>query len=205
MPQISATIYDISQDQPRSTDRFLVDTNIWFWHTYANASAIGQTTAQRFAPYLSYLNKCKQGNLYFSPLSVAELAHSIERAEYKLYLKQNPTINEDDFKLKDFRYDQQLRVNTLSHITNSLKQIKSAATFLDTVIDQNISDRSFGSLNQRYADGYDVLLIDTAVDMGIFNFITDDKDYATVAGIHVFIANKEIINTAKNVKKLILR
>ena len=33
-PVINATIYDISRDNPKKEDIFMVDTNVWFWLTY---------------------------------------------------------------------------------------------------------------------------------------------------------------------------
>jgi len=35
---VQAEVVDIRTDRPRATDIFLVDTNVWFWTTYAIAS-----------------------------------------------------------------------------------------------------------------------------------------------------------------------
>lgn len=35
--QVRAHVVDLRNDTPRSTDRFYVDTNVWFWTTYSSA------------------------------------------------------------------------------------------------------------------------------------------------------------------------
>jgi hypothetical protein len=86
---IQADIVDITNDSPRKSDIFLVDTNVWFWQTYTNAS----TTANPYQlrDYPNYLAQAlMQGStLSYSVLTLAELASIIERTELSIYNQSN--------------------------------------------------------------------------------------------------------------------
>jgi hypothetical protein len=36
---IQANVIDITTDVPKASDKFLVDTNVWYWLTYPAASS----------------------------------------------------------------------------------------------------------------------------------------------------------------------
>lgn len=36
-PTVRATVIDITSDQPKEGDRFLVDTQVWYWLTYSRS------------------------------------------------------------------------------------------------------------------------------------------------------------------------
>jgi hypothetical protein len=52
---------------------------------------------------------------------------------------------------------------------------------------------------------YDLFILETLKKEGITNIITDDGDFATVSGITVFTANRNLINTAQLQGKLVVR
>jgi len=39
---IRATVVDIRSDKPQRTDRFLVDSNVWYWYVYNRAFLFGR-------------------------------------------------------------------------------------------------------------------------------------------------------------------
>lgn len=84
---IQADVIDIRVDTPQQDDIFLVDTNVWFWQTYTNAGF--GTNASRFSNYLNYLNRAlsRGATLTYSGLTLAELAHIIEKTEYEIYIQ----------------------------------------------------------------------------------------------------------------------
>lgn len=92
---IEATVIDITHDTPKTEDIFLVDTNVWYWMTYTRAS-------QRIKPplqyqtniYPTYTNSALAvgAKIYQSGLSLSELAHLIEKAEFEIYAIANPTV-----------------------------------------------------------------------------------------------------------------
>jgi hypothetical protein len=80
-PTVRADVIDLQSDTPRSDDIFLVDTNVWLWQTYANAT-VG-TDPKRLTQISAYLNYLSQALstgaiLAHSALSLAELASVIE-------------------------------------------------------------------------------------------------------------------------------
>ena len=54
-------------------------------------------------------------------------------------------------------------------------------------------------------DGYDAYILEAMINSGINQIITDDGDFATVAGIIVFTANDGVITAAKSQGKFITR
>jgi hypothetical protein len=98
---IQAEVVDIRNDTPLQSDIFLVDTNVWFWQTYTNAS----TTAQPYQlkNYPNYLIQALESGstLSYSVLTLAELASIIERTELNIYNQSNGL----NLKLKEYRHN----------------------------------------------------------------------------------------------------
>jgi hypothetical protein len=42
-PQVRANVIDIQRDRPQTGDRFLVDTNVWYWLTYSRSKDTTKT------------------------------------------------------------------------------------------------------------------------------------------------------------------
>lgn len=198
---VRAQIVDIQADTPKDTDRFLVDTNAWYWLYYPRAS---QNLSAFQAPYPDYISRAlkAKATLYCSALSFAELAHNIEKTEREIYANQaNRTIS-----TKDFRYDyanQRRKVVTL--ITETWGDVMSVSTLLDTNLDSAFMHSSLTLFPSAGLDGYDLFMAETALKTGTTQIITDDGDYATVPGLIVFTSNRNTIQAARLAKKLIIR
>jgi hypothetical protein len=85
---ILADVIDIRNDIPQKSDIFLVDTNVWFWRTYANAGFNAKPAQrQKRRNYFNYLNLAllNGATLTYSGLTLAELAHIIEKTEYAIW------------------------------------------------------------------------------------------------------------------------
>ena len=87
---VQAQVLDIQNDTPKSSDSFLIDTNVWFWITY---SKTGVHSPARTQQYTRFVSRALRGRakLYYCGLSLAELAHLIEKAEREIYNGANCT------------------------------------------------------------------------------------------------------------------
>lgn len=198
---VKSDVVDINNDIPQSTDSFFVDTNVWFWLTYNRASQ--SPIAYRTASYPSYIQKALNANskLYRCNLSLSELAHLIEKTEHEVYCRSNGKI-----KTKEFRHNYpNERNNVVLEIENSWLQVQSIAKPAEIVIDENAANLALSLLKFQNVDGYDLFMLQSLRPHGVSKVITDDGDFATIPGIQVFTANKNLIECARIQGKLLVR
>jgi len=195
---------DLRQDSPKSTDTFLVDSNVWYWLTYTKASLVEGPRAKRCTfDYSSFLNKVinQKAQLCRCGLSMAELAHTIERSERKIFSKTHGLID-----TKEFRHNYPTeRSNVISEIQTAWGQVKSMASPLNILIDSNLTDVAMDRFSKNTLDGYDIFFLEVMTNNKIPQIITDDGGFATVPGIRVFTANQNVITAAQNQSKLLTR
>lgn len=201
---VNADVIDISSDIPRSTDSFLVDTNVWYWMTYTRASqAPRPPQPHQTITYPSYISKAltAKSTLLRCGLSLAELAHIIEKCEREIYSKSNPPL-----KTKEFRHNRPVeRSAVVTELQSVWAQVKGMATPIDVMIDDPITDSALSNYSSYLLDGYDLFLAELLSKAGIVQIITDDGDYASVPGIRVFTCNANVLQAAFQQSKLILR
>jgi len=203
MAIIQADIIDIKTDTPQQSDIFFVDTNIWFWQTYTNAAF----TAKRYqiTDYPNYINKTRQNGatLTYSGLTLAELAHIIEKTEYDIYVKSNGYLH-----FKKYRHDYPTeRANVVAEVQFTWRRIKKIAIPIDLTVDDATTDAAINRFTTQAVDGYDLLMLEaiSKAGAGTVKIITDDMDYSVVPGIQVFTSNKYVIQDAAMQKKLVVR
>ena len=203
MAIIQADIIDIKTDTPQQSDIFFVDTNIWFWQTYTNAAF----TAKRYqiTDYPNYINKTRQNGatLTYSGLTLAELAHIIEKTEYDIYVQSNGYLH-----FKKYRHDYPTeRANVVAEVQFTWRRIKKIAIPIDLTVDDATTDAAINRFTTQAVDGYDLLMLEaiSKAGAGTVKIITDDMDYSVVPGIQVFTSNKYVIQDAASQKKLVVR
>ncbi|MTJ31044.1 hypothetical protein [Aphanizomenon sp. UHCC 0183] len=203
MAIIQADIIDIKTDTPQQSDIFFVDTNIWFWQTYTNAAF----TAKRYqiTDYPNYINKTRQNGatLTYSGLTLAELAHIIEKTEYDIYVQSNGYLH-----FKKYRHDYPTeRANVVAEVQFTWRRIKKIAIPIDLTVDDATTDAAINRFTTQAVDGYDLLMLEaiSKAGAGTVKIITDDMDYSVVPGIEVFTSNKYVIQDAAMQKKLVRR
>ena len=203
---VLANVIDIRQDTPKLDDIFLVDTNVWYWLTYTRASqADYPPRSYQINDYPTYISKALsvKSQLHRCGLSLAELAHCIEKTELEIYSK---TTGFDKKKKKEFRHNHNLqRTNVVTEIQAAWGQVKTMAKTVEIQIDETIIDAALSRLSTQPLDGYDVFIIEAISDTGVVKVITDDGDYVTVPGLQVFTANQNVITAAQNQGMLIAR
>lgn len=201
---IRAEVVDLRGDTPLPSDRFLVDTNVWFWTTYSWASQTAQS--YQVNDYPAYISKAlsAKGHIYRCNLSFAELTHSIEQTELAIFTKTlapGTTVT-----LKEYRHHHaKERMNVVSEIQSAWGLVKTMAQPLDITIDEPGTDAAVRRLPTVSIDGYDLFILEAMSQYGITDVITDDGDFTTIPGIRVFTANANVLRLARARSLLIVR
>lgn len=202
---VRARIIDIRADTPKATDRFLVDTNAWYWLFYPRVSqAPSSPSPHQLADYPAYIKKAiaNKAALHHYALAFAELAHNIEKAEREIYENQAAR----KIRPKEFRHDyvnQRRRVIEL--ITDTWADVMSVGILLDMNLSAPFVQSALTLYPSVGLDGYDLFMAEMALQNGITQIITDDGDYATVPGLIIFTANQNVIHAARSAEQLINR
>jgi predicted nucleic acid-binding protein len=199
---IQADVIDINADTPRSSDIFLVDSNVWFWLTYQTASH--SAAKYQLSDYPNYVKKSLTvgSKICSSGLSLAELGHRIEKTEYDIYSK----INVSEIQTKEYRHNLPAeRSRIVSQVEAAWGQVKTLAQPLDLTIDDPTTDAALLRFKTKKLDGYDLFILESMKTCGVVQIITDDGDFSTVPGIQVFTANRNVINAARIQRKLLSR
>jgi predicted nucleic acid-binding protein len=208
---VQAAVIDLRTDRPRQSDLFLIDTNAWIWLTYQNALAIPKQPAaitrvdQKISDYSSYIQAARNvgATLAYSGLILAELAHVIEKSEFEIY-RRNTGLR--DLKLKEYRHNlDSERLNVVSLVELSWAQVEYIASPIESIINESLTQAALRRFQSAALDGYDLLIIEAAEHEGVTQFVTDDMDYAVVAGIQMFTTNQDVINAAQSQGKLLVR
>ena len=190
---VQADVIDIQRDSPQNTDVFLIDSNVWYWMTYPNASQ--SAIPYQLSDYPDYVNRALMAGarLYWSGLSLAELSHLIERTERQIYVQINGSIT-----TKEYRHNLASdHARIVKEIQASWGQVKSLAAPLPMSIDEATTDAAFSRLQTQLVDGYDLFILETMTKQGVIQIITDDGDFATIPGIQVFTSNRHVLNSAR--------
>ncbi len=203
--EVQANVIDIRSDTPQQNDIFFVDTNVWFWQTYTNASLSHPSAPTKIREYSTYLNSAlsRGATLTYSGLIVAELAHIIEKTEREIYIKSHVQVNS-----KEYRHNLQVeRGKVVLEVQSAWNQVKALAVPVNLTVDEAITDAALNRFKTQAVDGYDLLILEAISRAGVgqVKIITDDMDYAVVPGVLVFTSNHNVVQTAIKQKKIVRR
>ena len=195
---VQADVINIMNDFPQQGDIFLVDTNIWYWLTYPPAS-FSLDTSMHQSNYSNYITDTftADATLCCSGLSLAELAHIIEREEKKL-------SSYSSSRTKEYRHNYPSeRATVVSQVTAAWNQVKSIfALQISVELNEDTVNDALIQFSNQCLDGYDLFILESMKQESINKIITDDGDYVTVSGIEVFTANPRVIAAAQSQGKL---
>ncbi|EOC1531622.1 PIN domain-containing protein [Cronobacter turicensis] len=197
---ILSNVYDITSFNPSDKDSFIVDTNVWYWLTYSKGVPSHRPYLHN---YTSFINTAlsNDSKLFHSGLSLSELAHIIEGTERRIHEK---VINKK-IETKEFRQTYvKERTNATKEIEASWLQVENIANQIEINICDRVTTNCVTKMATTTLDGYDLMIHESMINSGIFNIITDDADFTSVAGINVFTSNKNVIQAASAQKKLIV-
>ncbi|GGE84015.1 MULTISPECIES: PIN domain-containing protein [Gammaproteobacteria] len=175
------------------SDKFFIDTNVWFWLTYAASNEIQTQNAPvryQLERYPEFIEKIldEGANIYHSPLALSELANIIERTEYDIYQLKNT----EKISRKDFRRKKECRKKVMEQISDAWKQIVQMSSPLDITLNETLSSKTLSTLNQYCLDAYDAFYIESMSDYGVSNIVTDDCDFNGL-DISLYTANNRLV------------
>lgn len=204
---VRAQVVDLRNDTPKATDRFYVDTNVWFWTVYSTARiSANPPKYYQVTDYPAYLQKALTAGaeLKWSGLSLSELAHRIEETEYSIFTASPaPWISK-----KEFRHNLPAeRHRVMQEVEAAWQDVESIGKPLDkpVTIDAAMTAAALQELKACALDGYDVFALQTAQASGVDNVLTDDGDFCCVPGIVLFTANRTVLQAANAQGKLLTR
>lgn len=196
---ILSNVYDISKYVPNDSDKFFVDTNVWLWMTYSKGIPADRPFLYA---YNSFINSAlsNDSQLFHSGLSLAELAHVIEKTEREIHSE----VISRKIYTKDFRHNyKNERLAAINEIKTSWMQVETLATQVDVNIAPPLTTSCLYNMPSNTLDGYDLMIHESMLSSGILNILTDDGDYTTVPGINVFTMNKNVLQAAAAQNKLV--
>jgi predicted nucleic acid-binding protein len=194
---VRAEIVDIARHRPAAGEAFLVDTNVWWWASYAFAPELPEEKKPKpyqLSAYPNFLKRAKVAGttLHWSPLTWPELAHHIERTEFEMakYYGSPDAANSKTYRHNDAKE----RARVVQTIADSWAEIEELGSPLADVILSPYSITEAMALQKEAAlDGYDLFLALALKRANISGILTDDGDFATVPGIRVFTANRNVL------------
>lgn len=135
-------------------------------------------------------------------MSLAELSHTIEKTEREIHEMSTGS----SIKAKEYRHNYATqRARVVSEIQAVWAQVESLAEPLTVTIDSPTANAAINRLQTEKVDGYDLFILESMRSHGVVQVITDDGDFATVPGIQVFTANRNVIQAARAQGRLITR
>lgn len=196
---ILSNVIDITSYTPSEQEKFLIDTNVLFWMTYSKGIPPNQLYLH---DYNTFINATlANGSLLFhSGLSLAELAHIIEKTEREIH----ESVIGRKIKTKEFRNDySNERNDAIKEIQAAWMQVENLASQIELTICPAITSSCISNMPLNTLDGYDLMIHKSMSDSEILNIITHDADYTSVPGINVFTINRNVILAAGNQGKLL--
>lgn len=208
--KVQATVVDLRTDTPKASDKFWVDTNVWFWMTYPNATmGMDAWRKQQTKPYITFLQQCfKQGStICWGPLQLSELGHQIEKMEFEI-AKQAGAIP-DYTTAKEYRHnDATERARVAKVIQTAWQDVRANGSQClqpPLVLDEAAATQASTDSALFPLDGHDLYFLQSVRAAGNPHILTDDGDFCTVSGITLFTANRNVIDSARAQGRLVKR
>ena len=155
--------------------------------------------------YSSFVNQAlKNGSrLRRCGLTLAELAHLIEKTEREIYAQANPVVPPHT---KEYRHNfPGQRANVVMEIRSAWSQLKAMAFPADVLVNETLTDTVITRSQTEALDVYDLFLLEAASLLGISQIVTDDGDYCCVPRIQMFTNNQAVLAAAQTQGSLITR
>ena len=162
-PTVRATVINITSDQPKEGDRFLVDTQVWYWLTYSRSQNTTQPPKDyQVEQYPTYIRQsiAAKSNLLWSGLAITELITLIEKSEYEIFCQERKLAKKTfPPTLKKYRYGepQTRSEQVIPEINAAWETIQGIGTCLEAHVNQEFIIQSIANLNIQATDGYDTL------------------------------------------------
>lgn len=175
--------------QPIHTDKFFVDSNVWFWITYCASKEINtgnKPKRYQLENYPVFIEKILDigAKLFHCPLVFSELANVIERTEYEIY---NDNNRSDRVSRKRYRAIESERAKVINEIRMAWTTVNSMSTCLDLNLNEDTVPPALARLESAPLDAYDAFYLQVMSSEGITKLISDDRDF-NMPGLDLFIS-----------------
>lgn len=199
---VRADVIDIRTDAPQPTD----DTNVWGFLVYTRLALGNRPPSNaKVTAYSTFVNQALTvgSTLRRCGLTLAELAHLIEKTEREIYVQANPVAPP---QTKEFRHNFPVqRGSVVTEIRSAWSQVKAIATPADILVNDALTDAIITRIQTESLDVYDLFLSESASAAGISQVVTDDGDYCCIPGIQMFTSNQSVLAAAQAQGRLIVR
>jgi len=175
--------------EPAHTDKFFVDTNVWFWVTYCASKEINTDSKPKryqLQNYPAFIEKVLDvgAKLFHCPLVFSELANVIERTEYDIFSDGNRS---DRISRKKYRAIESEREKVINEIRMAWTTVNSMSTCLDVKLSKGTVVPALAYLQSAPLDAYDAFYLQVMSSEGITKLISDDGDFKST-GVDLFIS-----------------
>ncbi len=184
-------LINIQQYHPHHSDKIFVDTNVWFWMTYAASNEIETENRPLRYQTLKYPELIEKildsgANLYHSPLTLTELSNIIDRTECEIFNTENAHI----MSRKKFRDIDDSRNKVIEEIKSAWHFVNGISTCIDTNLNKTLADKSLETFASCKLDAYDSFFVRIMQENGVDRILTDDRDFLTVNGLKIMTFRK---------------
>jgi predicted nucleic acid-binding protein len=184
-------IINITKSNPTHTDKYFVDTNVWFWFTYCASREINTANKPRryqVERYPEFIEKALDAGskLFHCPLVFSELANIIERTEYDIFKTDESNNKISRKKFRDITIE---RDRVLKEIKMAWTTVNSISTCLDINLNKKTVTSALTHLESAPLDAYDAFYLQVMSSEGIKKLITDDRDFTATEVEAIYIAN----------------
>lgn len=181
-----------------------MDTNVWAWDhcpsSYVTPSGTIVPQAKEYRPYLALL-RAVGANRHHIGLSLAELAHLIEKNELKVY-----SLAVSPLTTKEYRHTlPSERARVVKEVEQAWTRIKADSVPLSLTLDDAVSDAALARFAAALVDGYDLFLLEAMAASNVTRILTDDGDFCTHPDIEMFTANPRVLAAARAQGRLVVR
>ncbi len=186
-----AQILPIQNEMPKKNERYLIDTNVWFWFTYVpnKIGSMPNTPSQyQLEHYPKFIESILQESAQpcHSSLSLTELANIIEKTEFDIYKIES---KQPYLERKAFRKQANEKEKVISEIEAAWNVINQISCCIDSKIDKSFMDKSFDFYKKAPLDPYDAVFLQTMSANKIDYIVTDDVDFQNVNSLILLTAN----------------
>lgn len=189
----NSTVYDLSNfdiTNIREKTVFYVDTNIWYWLTYADAE-MAQYQGN-YATKIYDIYSSEQTMLAGSKLTYTEVANLVERQ----HMQNNHISSRDKKTFRQNEIARDLVVNDIEISINQIENMTSKSTFIEDL--NSVPAQGYVDiLRKTVLDPTDALMSAFITNNEIIHIITDDIDFYSVSGLKIYTYNSKMIAKAE--------
>lgn len=188
-----STVYDLNDftvNNLKNETIFYVDTNIWYWLTYADAEM--QLYQENYASKMHDVYISDKATLASSKLTYTEIANLVERH----HMQENGIKPRQK---KDFRKNEiarKLVVDDVEIAINQIENMTSKSDFIEN-LDNVYAEAYVDILRKTVLDPTDALMSAFIANNEVVHIITDDIDFYSVSGLKIYTYNSRMIEQAK--------